>query len=281
MPGPSLSRVVALVFAHFVLSCAISWGVIWAFDPDLGGDSWGELITDPAQLTVKFGPTLAGLMMMALFPVAGGFAGMFRRLFDVHKRPRALLAALAIALIAAVAPAMIYIVLANSAVEIPPLSLAALSAALFWVALRTFLGGGLGEELGWRGYALPALLERVGPGAASLGLGLLWTLWHAPAFFQEGSPWWLLAIAQGVLTVSLSFVFTWFYLRTDGSLSVAILLHGALNGFNAFVEKTWIPALDDAGEWQIVRILFILLIGLFAAISLPAKKPIAVSQQAT
>ena len=280
MTEPSLSRAIALVVAHFALSCAISWGVIWAFDPDLGGDTWATLASDPTQLAVKFGPSLAGLMMMALFPVAGGFSVLFQRLFDLHKRPRALLAALALALIAAVAPALIYIVQFDSTVAIPPLSVAALSAALSWIALRTLLGGGLGEEVGWRGYSLPLLLERIGPRTASLGVGVLWTLWHAPAFFQEGTPWWLLAIAQGVLTISLSFVFTWFYLRTDGSLSVAVLLHGALNGFNAFVEKTWIPALDDAGEWQIVRILFILLIGLIAAISLPPKKPIAVSQQA-
>lgn len=266
------SRPIALVFVHFLLACAISWGVIWAINPDRSADTWAELISSPALLAVKFGPSIAGIIMLALFPVAGGLPGMMKRLFDIHKRPLALLGALAVALLAAVAPALIYIFVLEPTVEIPPLSLALAGAGLSWVAMRSLLGGGFGEELGWRGFSLPLLLDRMGPRTASLLLGVLWTAWHAPAFFQEGAPWWLLALAQTIMTVALSFVFTWFYLRTGGSLSVAILLHGALNGFNAFVEKSWIPMLDDAGEWQIVRILFILLLGVLAAVTLPPKR---------
>lgn len=273
MNDRTLTQALLLVLLHFMLACAISWGVVYILDPAMDtDDSWAAILSNPALLVVKFGPTIAGLIMLAMFPVAGGYAGMLSRLFDFHKRPLALLGALAVALIAAVVPALIYIFLLDPSVSISPLTLAGLSMAASWVGLRTLLGGGLGEEIGWRGFALPVLLGRIGPRTASLLLGVLWTIWHLPAFFQEGTPWWLLAIAQGVLTISLSFVFTWFYLRSGGSLSVAILLHGALNGFNAFVEKTWIPALDDAGEWQIVRILFILVLGLFAVITLPPKR---------
>jgi hypothetical protein len=58
-------------------------------------------------------------------------------------------------------------------------------------------------------------------------------------------------------------------LKTGGSLLVAIFLHGALNGFNEWAETSWIPLLDDVGEWQIVRILLVLILGVVAAIAMP------------
>jgi CAAX amino terminal protease family. len=92
------------------------------------------------------------------------------------------------------------------------------------------LGGPLAEELGWRGFALPRLLERTGPLGASAALGLVWSLWHVPLFFIEGSvqaslPFGLYA-AQ---TVAATFVYTWLFQRTKGSVLLAVLLHAAGN----------------------------------------------------
>lgn len=63
---------------------------------------------------------------------------------------------------------------------LPPL--APISAVLLWLA--TFR---LGEELGWRGFALPRLLQHMGPIRASLTLGALWALWHLPYFLYQPS----------------------------------------------------------------------------------------------
>jgi membrane protease YdiL (CAAX protease family) len=69
----------------------------------------------------------------------------------------------------------------------------------------TLLGGPLGEEPGWRGYALPRLQTALGPVRSSLILGLLWTGWHLPLFLYPrwtSSPLWiyvLFLIGQSVI----------------------------------------------------------------------------------
>lgn len=105
-----------------------------------------------------------------------------------------------------------------------------------WIVLTAFshnllLGGSLGEEIGWRGFLLPALLGRMSPLWASLVLGVVWGLWHLPidlyaGFGSEG----LGAVLMRVIYVlPLSVIFTWFYLHTDGSLLIALFLHTSLN----------------------------------------------------
>jgi membrane protease YdiL (CAAX protease family) len=102
------------------------------------------------------------------------------------------------------------------------------AAGLVFSAL---LGGPIGEEGGWRGFALPRMQERFGPVAASLLLGFLWGIWHVVGFFGG----WLgafsvVALAGLVLSaMAFSVVVTGIYNNTKGSILVAILLHGATN----------------------------------------------------
>ena len=88
----------------------------------------------------------------------------------------------------------------------------------------------VGEELGWRGYALPQLLEKRSALIASLILGVLWGLWHLPTFLVPGTPQYGLPLAAFVLlTVEYSILMTWLYLHTLGSVLLATLFHGAIN----------------------------------------------------
>jgi membrane protease YdiL (CAAX protease family) len=90
--------------------------------------------------------------------------------------------------------------------------------------------GSLGEELGWRGYALPRLL--VGRSAlwASLILGLIWFVWHLPAFFVAGTPQTTLALPAFLLSaLALSILATWLFNNTYGSVLPSILLHLTAN----------------------------------------------------
>lgn len=98
---------------------------------------------------------------------------------------------------------------------------------IFGVVLA--LGGPLGEELGWRGFALPRLQRGWGPVEATLLVAVVWGLWHLPrlldpAAVQHGVPW---PLFLGQLVV-MSFFYTWLVNRTR-SLVPALLLHASFN----------------------------------------------------
>jgi len=87
-----------------------------------------------------------------------------------------------------------------------------------------------GEEIGWRGFALPTLAQRFGFAAASLLLGLIWAAWHLPLFFFPGAdtrgqsfPLYLLQVT------AMSIAIAWLYVRTNGSLLLTMLMHSAVN----------------------------------------------------
>jgi uncharacterized protein len=84
-----------------------------------------------------------------------------------------------------------------------------------------------GEEIGWRGFGLPILLETVkSPVAASLILGVIWGLWHLPIYLipgQSSFPYPLFLL----LTVASSFIYTSLFIKTNGSLLPAVLLHAS------------------------------------------------------
>lgn len=120
----------------------------------------------------------------------------------------------------------------------------------------------LGEELGWRGFALPRMIERFGVGRASLLLGLLWGCWHLPTFFINGAPQAEVPIVAYIAyTTALAGAFTWIWLHTSGSVLLATLFHGAVNliGFTATGltpgDRMWLTA----GVWSLASILLLAL----------------------
>jgi uncharacterized protein len=88
-----------------------------------------------------------------------------------------------------------------------------------------------GEEIGWRGYALPRLSDRIGLAPASIVLGIAWAVWHLPLFFffpaadtfGQSFPLYLLQVT------AISVAAAWLYWRTGGSLLLVMLLHAAVN----------------------------------------------------
>lgn len=112
-------------------------------------------------------------------------------------------------------------------------------------AHNLLLGGSLGEELGWRGFLMPELLRRMNPLAASVVLGVAWGLWHLPIDLHAGfgvrGPGAILM--RVIYAIPVTVLFTWFYLRSNGSLLVALLLHASLDvvgdlGLSG-IERAW------------------------------------------
>ncbi len=94
------------------------------------------------------------------------------------------------------------------------------------------VGGPLGEELGWRGYALPRMKAQTAPASAGAALGVIWAAWHIPLFLlpfspQAGVPF----IWFGLQAVALSIVLALVWQRTGRSLLLPLLLHTSVNSF--------------------------------------------------
>jgi uncharacterized protein len=115
--------------------------------------------------------------------------------------------------------------------------------ALYPILLSLVLDPGpLGEELGWRGFALPRLLQRYSALTASVLLGSIWGLWHLPAFVLSGLPQNQLSLPAFLVgTVALAVLMTWVFQHTKGSLVPPILIHWIFN--TDFLPRGTLPVL--------------------------------------
>jgi membrane protease YdiL (CAAX protease family) len=112
---------------------------------------------------------------------------------------------------------------------------------LVMVFASILLVAGVGEETGWRGYALPAILARFRPLGGSVVLGCVWAVWHAPLFLLPGTVQHQMLSATGGLLflafcVCWSVLFTLLYLATRGSLLMAMLFHASSNFASIFLQ---------------------------------------------
>ena len=113
---------------------------------------------------------------------------------------------------------------------------------LFLVFILGF--DGLGEELGWRGFALPRLLERYSPLISSLILGALWAVWHFPYALTEGT--FLSAVPLHWFFINLlavSIIYTWIFINANGSLLLPLLFHATGN-----ITSNLLPILPPAAS---------------------------------
>jgi membrane protease YdiL (CAAX protease family) len=238
---PARSRLAQLIARHplvsyFALAYALSWGLVspMTFSRNIGigllpydlPDALGMALFILASL---IGPNVAALVVTALTDGRAGVRALLRRIVQWRVRPQWYLVAL-------LANLVIW-TLAYSTVLGPGLLAA---AATHWPLLVTaflpsvalgLLIPSIGEEPGWRGFALPRLQARYGPVGASIILGLLHGLWHLPALgTMMLGPVSLAEIPPFVLTATAAtFIYTWIFNHTGGSVLLAMLTHAAGN----------------------------------------------------
>jgi membrane protease YdiL (CAAX protease family) len=191
-----------------------------------------------------FGPALAAVIVAAITDGRAGLRDLLSRLVRWRVGVRWYAVALGLPMILALTAAGLYLLLgAPTFVTFGELSV--LNFVVFVLIV--------GEELGWRGYALPRLLAQRSALAASLIVGVLWGAWHLPTFFVAGAPQYGLPISAFVLlTMANSIVIAWVYVHARGSVLIASLMHGAINLTQGF----FLSGVDPASEYWLLAAVF-------------------------
>jgi membrane protease YdiL (CAAX protease family) len=95
-----------------------------------------------------------------------------------------------------------------------------------------------GEEIGWRGYAVPRLSDHFGLASASIIVGVIWASWHIPIFFFREADVYGQSFPLYLLEVTaISVTMAWLYWRTGGSLLLVMILHAAVNNTKDIVPS--------------------------------------------
>ncbi|HVR96302.1 MAG TPA: CPBP family intramembrane glutamic endopeptidase [Thermoanaerobaculia bacterium] len=201
-------------FTAFVL-IAFAW--TW---PLAAGVRWSLML----PLLGLFGPLIGAVAVVWALEGGAGLRRLWRRFALRRHHLGWLAAAFALPLLLLVPIWLLERITASApALALGPISFVSVVLAFLIV----------GEEVGWRGFALPHLLGRWPALWSSLGVGVVWALWHLPNFLLPGFPHQGLPFAAFVLiVVAYSVLFTWLHLRTEGSLLVAVVFHASLNLFS-------------------------------------------------
>lgn len=214
------------LFLFFLLAYVISWGI----EVPLALQAQGVIdskLPFSAHYLAGYGPMMAALIMTGLVEGVTGLRNLFGRMLNWRQKPAWWLAAISPLPVYLLVGAILWL-LQGQAIELGSLGqvdfLPGLGLAAFPFWILTF---GIGEETGWRGYALPRLQNARSPLSATVILWVFWALWHLPLFFYTYS----VSILPGFLTSLLAgaIVFTWLYNGTGGSLLIVAVWHGAFN----------------------------------------------------
>ncbi|WP_259016668.1 CPBP family intramembrane glutamic endopeptidase [Emticicia fluvialis] len=220
------------LLAYFTLAYLISW-LIWF---PLYSHVWG--ITGLPVLPYHhalggLGPMTASFITTAIFGKPNGTKLLLVQMFQT-KPVVYMLIGLFSPFVLAVAAAVINYWAAGT-----PLQLAGLFVAKEYPELGfagfffyNLLFFGFGEEVGWRGFALPRLQSRFNALSASLILTVLWAAWHLPLFFYRpgytgmdaaGIFGWVFSLLTGSILLS------WLYNSSKGSLLACAIFHATVD----------------------------------------------------
>jgi len=252
--SPSLRPVVIF----FVLAFSVPWAasaVAIAQNYDLLS---GSIPLEPFLILGSWTPNLAAFLVLALIlKRRGGTRELLLGWTRWKTAPVWYLVAASPLLIGLLTIGIVHGLFGQPAVEGEPAG-AGMLATVLLLALVT---GATGEELGWRGFALPYLQTRLNALASSVVLGLLWGFWHLPLWFTgfgwEEMSFWLFTIN----CISFSVIATWVCNSTQARLVIVTLMHLFYNfGFFVASDAVLIPRAQALSYWSAMLALFALAI---------------------
>ncbi len=212
---------------------SLTYAVTWACFITAAAISHGTASTVPALAVVRvlllllgtFAPSLVALGVTARADGRAGTHALLRRLLEWRVGAQWYVFAVSYMAAIKLAVALVHRVITGSW---PRFGNEAWYVIVVAIVISTPVQAG--EEIGWRGYALPRLAARFGFARASVLLGLIWACWHLPLFFLPGIdkygqsfPVWALQVT------AMSVAITWLYAHTNESLLLVMLMHSAVN----------------------------------------------------
>jgi membrane protease YdiL (CAAX protease family) len=198
------------IITFFVLTYAIGWGLIpfWTFQAG--------------------SPFIAALIVIPLTQGVAGLKELGWRMIRWRVRWYWYVVAIGVPLAVVGLTAGLNVALGASAPSMIQYSSVSTILLMFAVRLVNPGDGPLGEEPGWRGFALPGLQSTLSPLVSTLILGVVVTVWHVPILFLEEG---LLqpSIIVGFLlgSFAVTFFYTWLFNHTGGSVFMSIVSHSA------------------------------------------------------
>jgi membrane protease YdiL (CAAX protease family) len=214
-----------LLVPYFLLAFAFTWGIaaLVLFAPGPLEAAFGHMSSsNPVFVVAVAGPTVAATILTF---VRGGWAGLgtlYRQLLRWRFGLQWY--------VALVVGLPLICCVTSLVTRSRPSDALSTPALLLGLLLHQLILGPLGEELGWRGFALPRLLQRLTPFAASLVLGMIWGVWHLPAFFVSGLPQAGISVPVFLFgALCMSILATWIFHHTSGSVLSVVLFHYIAN----------------------------------------------------
>jgi uncharacterized protein len=255
----------SLVSARPVPSCALlkffllTYAIMWACFFSVAAMSPRAPGRGLLLLLGPFAPSLAALWLTARADGNQGIRALLRRILQWRVGARWYLFAIGYLAAIKLTVALLHRAITGSwphfGRELPGVILVAIVISAPFQA---------GEEVGWRGYALPRLMARFGLARASVLLGLIWACWHLPQFFIREADTFGQSFFVYVLQVTaLSVAMAWLWARTNGSLLLPMLMHAAVNNSKDIVPSATPGATNILGlnaslvAWLTVALLWI------------------------
>lgn len=224
----------------------------------------GEVI----PVVMVFIPALMAIALSALSEGTVGVRSLLGKLTQWRISLKWLLIALALALLIRLTMSLI----ASGLGIISTIQLRPGGPEQYVILAIIFFVFAIPEELGWRGYALPKLLEHYSPLIAGLIVGVLWGSLHLallfPGMMNESAP----PLPTVLALVGGSVLFTWLYVNSGGSIVLTMLFHAAQSFFVIINEGITL----EQQSWLLAGVYFALAI-IIAVIAGPnlTSKPVA------